>query len=1279
MSGSDIGTVIGGAIGFMVAGPGGAASAIGYGMSIGGVVGGLLMPDKVGIQDQHGPRLNNLKITTSTYGASITKFYGSYRIGGNVIWSNDIKETKHVEEVEVGKGGSETYDVISYTYSIDMAVALCEGEIGGVLRIWADSILIYDEANEKRKDDPSIVIYLGSKTQDIDWFLQSNKPDSPAYRNVAYIVFNNFQLDRFGDRIPNITVEVVDVVEKNFGVVHSFRLPILFNRKQTVTNVRPIEGKMHYVENYYNSYIYKYKAVENDVFIPEGVDTGYDESNGNYSLISNIIIHENKYFGLENRGTYIAIIDIPSGNAVAYYQSGMDIDAYAYVDGYFYVYSRANTGSGGYKTYSTISKLKGGDPSLMVPEPSYYPDWTIGGDPSINTMYVSRNNEIYTLQKNGNYSSNILVFNRNAALINTISTSKYPLTISDNSQGRTRLSEENGYVYAYTWSYNPTDNNLYRYSNNTQEYLTNKLYTSWYSHRGERFEIYNGIIYIWDNNIRTDVNGDFTLIRAQRDRYIDGSTTTLASILIDLFEDSNLQDYNVTEVENIIVDGFVITEISNARSSISNLQNIYNFDLVEKDFVIFAILRGNDPDSHIKDTINVNIIKKIDTELPKRVTIAYSNYNLDYQTATQTTLRTDGNSDNNLKLELPAVLTDTYAKRISETLMYRSWTGKTTIEFSIPMDLDLNVSDVITLEHKNIVYTIRIVTIILMSNKIMECIGISEGTYSSNAIGSDTSLGFNEQELYIPTLTDLRIFNAPTLDNRVISSYGLYVASNGYNDNWKGCEVFKSKDLGLNYTAVGAILNPIGIGKANSILLKGSTTVWDLENTVIVYVHNYILLDSTIESVLNGANYALIGNEILQYVYAEDHGDGTYTLSKLLRGRRGTEWAINTHEVYELFVNLTTEVQFVSSTFNTIRHFKGVTFGTFLDDAETIAKLYDGTNLKPLSPSYANSSVLNDYDIELDWTRRSRYISGYFRSLPLIDTPELYNIDVYFFNTYKNTYQSSTSTFIYTKDMQDDDNVISDTVIEFRISQQGVLKGYETDYTFYGNIPTPEPIGYWKLDEEEYGDPAVDSIGNNNGSYVYDVAPSVSLIDDDDGHSMYNIYGTTNGGVLTNDNNIFSIKTTGELSISMYIYLITNDAYLMGKSSNTKEWGVYIFNNVIIGYIFNSQATSRNLYVETYPILIKKVYHLAVNFTGYTGSDEIEIYINGINIVDPTKTYRAGSSYYSSSAPLSIGYGQTYGGSTVKGRNYIDDVKIFDKILPEWYISVLADKRKEIL
>src|SRR6202000_1820617 len=56
---------------------------------------------------------------------------------------------------------------------------------------------------------------------------------------------------------------------------------------------------------------------------------------------------------------------------------------------------------------------------------------------------------------------------------------------------------------------------------------------------------------------------------------------------------------------------------------------------------------------------------------------------------------------------------------------------------------------------------------------------------------------------------------------------------------------------------------------------------------------------------LNGANAALLGNEILQFQTATLTGPGLYTLSNLLRGRRGTETTTGAHAIGESFVVLT--------------------------------------------------------------------------------------------------------------------------------------------------------------------------------------------------------------------------------------------------------------------------------------------------------------------------------------------------------------------------------------
>jgi len=188
----------------------GSATGIGgsLGWTIGAFIGQMLFPNNQRIE---GPRLGDLTVTSSAYGSNIPIGWGTVRISGNIIWSSGIKE-KRKKKKTGGKGGPST-TMISYTYSADFALALCEGPIDDVLRIWADGKLIYDKRGTElstRKKGLVFTLYKGTETQMPDPIIALDKGDenTPAHRGLAYIVFDNLALADFGNRIPNITVEI---------------------------------------------------------------------------------------------------------------------------------------------------------------------------------------------------------------------------------------------------------------------------------------------------------------------------------------------------------------------------------------------------------------------------------------------------------------------------------------------------------------------------------------------------------------------------------------------------------------------------------------------------------------------------------------------------------------------------------------------------------------------------------------------------------------------------------------------------------------------------------------------------------------------------------------------------------------------------------------------------------------------------------------------------------------------------------------------------------------
>lgn len=157
-----------------------------------------------------GPRLDDLTLQTSTYGKTIPVLYGTARMAGNVIWSRPIKETAvtttHTSSGGKGGGGTVSQDQTTYQYSVSIAIAICEGAIDEVLRVWADAKLLDPE----NAGAVAYRLYKGDEDQLPDPFIEGFEGigKTPAYRGLAYVVIEDFPLFDYGNRIPNFTFEV---------------------------------------------------------------------------------------------------------------------------------------------------------------------------------------------------------------------------------------------------------------------------------------------------------------------------------------------------------------------------------------------------------------------------------------------------------------------------------------------------------------------------------------------------------------------------------------------------------------------------------------------------------------------------------------------------------------------------------------------------------------------------------------------------------------------------------------------------------------------------------------------------------------------------------------------------------------------------------------------------------------------------------------------------------------------------------------------------------------
>jgi hypothetical protein len=145
------------------------------------------------------PRIKSLHIMESREGAILPRLYGRMRVGGQVIWASRFKEARR--EDSAGKGGPR---VVDYRYSVSFAVALCQGPITRIDRVWANGELF-------PLSDVTWRLYTGTKDQLPDPLIEAieGADHAPAYRDTAYVVFEDLPLDAFGNRLPQMAFEVI--------------------------------------------------------------------------------------------------------------------------------------------------------------------------------------------------------------------------------------------------------------------------------------------------------------------------------------------------------------------------------------------------------------------------------------------------------------------------------------------------------------------------------------------------------------------------------------------------------------------------------------------------------------------------------------------------------------------------------------------------------------------------------------------------------------------------------------------------------------------------------------------------------------------------------------------------------------------------------------------------------------------------------------------------------------------------------------------------------------
>jgi hypothetical protein len=142
------------------------------------------------------------------------------------------------------------------------------------------------------------------------------------------------------------------------------------------------------------------------------------------------------------------------------------------------------------------------------------------------------------------------------------------------------------------------------------------------------------------------------------------------------------------------------------------------------------------------------------------------------------------------------------------------------------------------------------------------------------------------------------------------SDPGFYVAaqrSDNIGNGWKGCVIYKSVDNGSTFTTQFSLITEATMGVLAEAVPASEPYTWDEVTQIIVNVTaNFSFESLTDDQVLAGGNGAAMGAdgrwEIIQFATATQVTATQWILSRLLRGRRGTEHVMGTSQTGDLFV-----------------------------------------------------------------------------------------------------------------------------------------------------------------------------------------------------------------------------------------------------------------------------------------------------------------------------------------------------------------------------------------
>ncbi len=1113
-------------------------------------------------EERFGPRLGDDSVTDSTEGLDIPIIWGRDRLAGNIIWQGprlEIPDTNTISGGGIGKGGGPEVTQTNYRYYRSFAVDFGKFECDAVMRIWLNKRLVYDvrtTATGMKAPGLFLRIYRGTATQLPDSTMESfiGSGNVSARRGHTYIVFESLDVTDTGGRPPSVEAEILTAASQG---------------AQSVTIDCNSQAQSYDVMHWDKANRFLYVCFTGDV--PAGTDdaicavidplartlvklinhgpgnrssclpfTTIDALEFNAGLNDRVAVYGRNTFGTYDTSTFKRIANFDPGTnpiewmveartVIALNDSGV-FKAWPKTGSTFYtqtlptgytnelpqwgdagrtyiikVLEKTATAEFAACRYSPSSL--GGSNDVVHDWGKAVADWIIHGivyDDINDHLWVlvnetaTSNSALWKIDMEGDFISQVDLGDIGTP---TLFNGRFPLYFDVETRAL--------YIHRSTTVY---------IFDVIEEALSSKTIiheSSWSVYIPELGEIWCGDP---DNSGRAEVYGD-AINRVTSNKVDD------ADIIADICAMCKIPNTSI-DVSQVTTQrvGYRHSRRVIGRADIEPLLIAAKLDVVQSNYKLKFVPRGG----AIAETIDEGLLgaHPQGSAPPPAVVQTYAQ-GIDYAQSVDCSYRSveanlqpglasiawfeNTDSEHHETLVLPMCLDDTEAQELADVYL-QLLAEKDKFEWITPRYYaKLEPTDCVNLPVNGELVRVRITEV----SRGADGIHAWKGEYDdpadlvSYAVSGGSPVEDATVELYSPP--QLIVIDGPLLRDIDNDHPGPYLAGFTRSTGFPGAAIYVSSDGG-SYTQADSMPSEAALGKIAAVPDYVVLDDWDDTNTLSATMINGALSSKTEAEVLAGANAMLWGApgrwEVIQPATCTFVSGTTYNLSHILRGRRGTDWAMELHqsEDWLIVADDTTLRRLILSNqdIGAQRWLKLPAINESPVDANASLVTVGDAPLKPYS-AIELEGTFDASGCTLDWLRRTRKGGSYGGTNSLVDgvggslseDSESWEIDIYKTSDYTTPVRiltSTTNSKLYAAADMTTDGVPADGPFLARLYQLSAVagRGYVRE-AFVAKTLYDAMLGgataFWQLDETT-GTTAADE---GSGSYDGTINGSVTL------------------------------------------------------------------------------------------------------------------------------------------------------------------------------------------